>query len=50
MCRENANVSLDKLHEIAENGLREQLKQLGFDVSGKVQIYTLLLFVRVCEY
>ncbi|KAI9877181.1 MAG: hypothetical protein M1830_004616 [Pleopsidium flavum] len=35
MCREDANLSLDKLHEIAENGLREQLKQLGFDVSGK---------------
>ncbi|MCJ1364494.1 hypothetical protein MMC16_003605 [Acarospora aff. strigata] len=34
LCRENANVSLDKLHEIAENGLREELTQLGFDVSG----------------
>ncbi|KAK2761636.1 hypothetical protein FQN54_001464 [Arachnomyces sp. PD_36] len=34
MCRESASVSLDRLHEIAENGLKEQLKQLGFDVSG----------------
>jgi intermediate cleaving peptidase 55 len=33
---ENANLSLDKLHSIAEDGLREQLKQLGFDVSGTV--------------
>lgn len=36
LCRQRANVSLDKLHEIAENGLKEQLKQLGFDVSGTV--------------
>ncbi|KAE8166442.1 peptidase M24, structural domain-containing protein [Aspergillus tamarii] len=34
LCRESANVSLDKLHTIAENGLRDQLQQLGFDVSG----------------
>lgn len=34
LCRENANVSLDKLHTIAENGLRDELQQLGFDVSG----------------
>ncbi|KAI9673039.1 MAG: hypothetical protein M1817_003203 [Caeruleum heppii] len=34
LCRENAGVSLDKLHEIAESGLRDQLKQLGFDMSG----------------
>ena len=31
-------MSLDKLHSIAEEGLRDQLKQLGFDVSGKVSI------------
>ena len=36
LCRESANVSLDKLHTIAENGLRDQLQQLGFDVSGNV--------------
>ncbi|KAE8151371.1 xaa-pro dipeptidase app [Aspergillus avenaceus] len=34
LCRENANLSLDRLHTIAENGLRDQLQQLGFDVSG----------------
>ncbi|KAH0559637.1 hypothetical protein GP486_003850 [Trichoglossum hirsutum] len=36
LCREDANVSLDKLHSIAEDGLEDQLKQLGFDLSGKV--------------
>jgi intermediate cleaving peptidase 55 len=35
LCRESANVSLDKLHEIAENGLKDQLEQIGFDMSGK---------------
>ena len=36
LCRSNANVSLDKLHEIAENALRDELRQLGFDMSGNV--------------
>ena len=36
LCRGNASVSLDKLHDIAEEGLRDQLKQLGFDISGQV--------------
>jgi intermediate cleaving peptidase 55 len=35
LCRESANVSLDKLHEIAENRLKDQLEQIGFDMSGK---------------
>ncbi|KAH0538001.1 hypothetical protein FGG08_005362 [Glutinoglossum americanum] len=35
LCRENASVSLDKLHDIAEHGLEDQLKQLGFDLSGR---------------
>ncbi|ODH48755.1 hypothetical protein GX48_05080 [Paracoccidioides brasiliensis] len=34
LCRESAGLSLDMLHDIAEEGLREQLKALGFDVSG----------------
>ncbi|OAX82860.1 hypothetical protein ACJ72_02789 [Emergomyces africanus] len=34
LCRESAGLSLDMLHSIAEKGLREQLKALGFDVSG----------------
>ena len=35
LCRESANLSLDKLHAIAENGLKDQLEQIGFDMSGK---------------
>ncbi|OJJ86189.1 aminopeptidase P family protein [Aspergillus glaucus CBS 516.65] len=34
LCRESAMVSLDRLHTIAENGLKDQLQQLGFDVTG----------------
>ena len=36
MCRESANTTLDKLHGIAENALRDGLKQIGFDMSGNV--------------
>jgi intermediate cleaving peptidase 55 len=35
LCRESANLSLDKLHDIAEHGLKDQLEQIGFDMSGK---------------
>lgn len=35
MCRGDANMSLDKLHATGESQLEGQLKQLGFDVSGK---------------
>lgn len=35
MCRANANISLEKLHQIAENSLQDQLQQLGFDMSGR---------------
>jgi intermediate cleaving peptidase 55 len=35
MCRGSANMTLDRLHQIAETQLAEQLKQLGFDMSGK---------------
>ncbi|QKX58745.1 uncharacterized protein TRUGW13939_05872 [Talaromyces rugulosus] len=34
LCRETAGLSLDRLHGIAEQGLKDQLKQLNFDVSG----------------
>ncbi|KAI2627050.1 aminopeptidase-like protein [Hypomontagnella submonticulosa] len=34
LCRASANVTLDKLHQITETALRDQLQQLGFDVSG----------------
>ena len=33
LCRGSAMVSLDKLHEIAEEQLKDQLKGIGFDVS-----------------
>ena len=44
LCRANANVSLDELHNIAEKALKDQLQQLGFDMSGNVclpHIYSL---------
>lgn len=37
LCREDANLSLDRLHGIAEKGLKEQLQQIGFDMSGDVR-------------
>ena len=36
LCRANANLSLDDLHNIAESSLTDQLRQLGFDMSGNV--------------
>ena len=36
LCREDADLSLDRLHSVAESGLRENLQQLGFDVSHDV--------------
>lgn len=36
LCRESAGISLDRLHSIAESSLKDQLKQLEFDVSGDV--------------
>lgn len=35
LCRANASLSLDQLHEAAESSLREQLLDLGFDMSGR---------------
>ncbi|KAI1763367.1 aminopeptidase-like protein [Hypoxylon sp. FL1150] len=34
LCRASANTTLDKLHQITENTLKDQLTQLGFDMSG----------------
>ena len=34
LCRADAGVSLDKLHSIAEDKLRDNLTSLGFDLSG----------------
>ena len=35
LCRGSANVSLDKLHSIAEEYLSNELRQIGFDMSSK---------------
>ncbi|KAL9127276.1 MAG: hypothetical protein Q9217_003811 [Psora testacea] len=35
LCRATADISLDGLHELAESHLRDQLSQLGFELSGK---------------
>lgn len=34
LCREDADVTLDKIHAICENGLRDGLRSLGFDTKG----------------
>ena len=34
LCRESANMTLDKIHQVTEHGLKDALKQLGFDMSG----------------
>ncbi|KAL8940848.1 MAG: hypothetical protein Q9216_002600 [Gyalolechia sp. 2 TL-2023] len=34
LCRANASNSLDKIHKIAEEALKDNLGQLGFDMSG----------------
>ena len=35
LCRGTANMTLDKLHNVAEQQLTEQLNQVGFNISGK---------------
>lgn len=37
LCRKSSNLTLNKLHEIAESAMKDQLSQLGFDVSGNVR-------------
>lgn len=34
LCRESANMTLDQIHSITENTLKDALKQLGFDMAG----------------
>lgn len=52
LCREDAGLSLDRLHSVAETGLRDQLIQLGFDVSGGVgfpvyhKVFSMLTKIR----
>lgn len=42
LCHEDANVSLDKLHRITEDGLRDGLKTLGFNMDGNVSLTTVI--------
>lgn len=34
LARQDAELSLDKIHEIATTGLRDELQSLGFDLKG----------------
>lgn len=34
LCREDANLSLDQIHRLTEQGLRKQLEEIGFDLRG----------------
>jgi intermediate cleaving peptidase 55 len=34
LCRESAHMTLDKLHQITENGLKDTLQRIGFNMSG----------------
>jgi len=36
LCREDAAMSLDRLHKVAEDSLKDGLKSLGIDTSGNV--------------
>ena len=47
LCKETANLSLDKLHSIAETQLRDGLKGLGFGLSGNVS-FSPLSWPKVC--
>lgn len=41
LCREDGDVTLDKLHRVAENGLKNGLKDLGFDTNRSDCLETL---------
>ena len=41
LCREDSDMSLDKLHRVAENGLTHGLKDLGFDTARSDCLETL---------
>ncbi|CAL3962573.1 hypothetical protein PZA11_000305 [Diplocarpon coronariae] len=34
LCRESASMTLDRIHQITEQGLKDALKQLGFDMKS----------------
>jgi hypothetical protein len=39
-------MSLDKLHKIAENGLRDGLQDLGFDIGSNVSPHPSLYLLK----
>lgn len=41
LCRENADITLNKVHHICEDGLRNGLRDLGFNMSGPDALSTL---------
>lgn len=43
LCRADSGLTLDKIHKVAERGLKDGLLSLGFDVSDKVLLLTLPL-------
>jgi intermediate cleaving peptidase 55 len=45
LCREDADVSLDRLHRITEDGLRDGLKTLGFNMDGNVSLVTAMILL-----
>jgi intermediate cleaving peptidase 55 len=45
LCREDADVSLDRLHRITEDGLRDGLKTLGFNMDGNVSHATAMILL-----
>ena len=47
LCRASSKLSLDKLHEIAESAMKDQLSQLGFDVTGNVCYFLHQLFIKL---
>lgn len=49
LCRQDANISLADLHDITEKGLKDQLRQLKFDLSGEVGL-NLLITAAQCHF
>jgi intermediate cleaving peptidase 55 len=42
LCRASSNLSLDQLHNVAYNAVRDNLKSLGFNMSGNVSLFVSL--------
>lgn len=49
MCRQNADTTLDKIHDAAEKMLKENLRDLGFNVAGNVSmIFIMFGYLPLC--